>query len=489
MDNLLKRIPQAYKTGAVFLVWGVFIALILQRTPYGIEEGAARALLLVWSAVDHVISPVITLGVPDFRALFFIPAGILWTGQIMPAKVFAVAFMAAAGWSMYTWRRDAGEAESALLATGVLLISPLILSQLDALGVAPYLLCLFAFGAWMDRNYRQQPQVAFGGWYFAQMVVCFVATALHPAGLGYAATLASKWYQEKSDVRRRKQFLAGIAVSVLCALLLTFGWRNAEWLANPFVSLSALLEMPAIADSSQWFTSSIVALALIWVVARKFTALRLDFLGSSLLFGLIAGVFAADHAWAVLAFTIILYWGFSWLLSVTVPGLSGFIGQRGVAFIVLFALCVSFLSIDRSRYETSREGVVTAHDALIESFVQETNATTNTNAGIATERAAAIKVASQWPGQTMLACRCDAYPLPPDVADEQTLLKMLHGIDYLMFDPQNKHNESLVRNLAMLGGEYTEVISVQTSGVIVQIKAMPALDADKNSQRSQPNHQ
>jgi hypothetical protein len=82
----------------------------------------------------------------------------------------------------------------------------------------------------------------------------------------------------------------------------------------------------------------------------------------------------------------------------------------------------------------------------------------------------------------MLACRCDALPLPPDAKDSEALFDMLHGIDYLIFDPRDIQNGSLAHNLANMEAGKTETIVLQQGGVIVQVKnrlPVPAPDTGK----------
>ena len=74
---MISRIP-SYSWGILaMIVWGgVILALGLVRfTPYGLDEGAARGLLLNWSIVDAIANPVVIFGLPDLRALFFVPPG------------------------------------------------------------------------------------------------------------------------------------------------------------------------------------------------------------------------------------------------------------------------------------------------------------------------------------------------------------------------------------------------------------------------------
>jgi len=122
MNNWLSRVPQKCWAYTALLIWAALCFMLLHKTSYGIDEGAAQALLLVWSIADNVVSPIVTLGFPDFRALFLAPVGFLWTGDVLPAKVTTILVTATAAWALHTWRIHKGESESALLATGLLMI-------------------------------------------------------------------------------------------------------------------------------------------------------------------------------------------------------------------------------------------------------------------------------------------------------------------------------------------------------------------------------
>src|SRR3569623_1888009 len=78
----LRQILERYWGLIVLLAWGgALLSLdLLRTTPYGLDEGAARGLLLIWSISDKIINPIVTLGIPDFRALLFIPLGAWWNG-------------------------------------------------------------------------------------------------------------------------------------------------------------------------------------------------------------------------------------------------------------------------------------------------------------------------------------------------------------------------------------------------------------------------
>src|ERR1022692_4241500 len=101
MNNWFLRIPQKFWAYVALLLWGALCYQLLHKTSYGLDEGAARALLLVWSVAGDVVSPIVTLGLPDFRTLFFVPVGYLWIGNIVAAKISTMLVMACAVWAIH----------------------------------------------------------------------------------------------------------------------------------------------------------------------------------------------------------------------------------------------------------------------------------------------------------------------------------------------------------------------------------------------------
>src|SRR5487761_2499176 len=161
-------IPKRYWGALALLAWGVIALFLLRQGPYALDEGAAKALLLDWSIGDQVANSVVTLGTPDMRALLWLPLGFLWPGQVFAAKVVTVLIMAMTAAALFLWRRRQGTEEEALLTTGLLLIAPLTLQQIDSLSPGVVLLAAFMAGALLDRAYRDTPRT-FAGLFFAQM--------------------------------------------------------------------------------------------------------------------------------------------------------------------------------------------------------------------------------------------------------------------------------------------------------------------------------
>jgi hypothetical protein len=474
MNTLLSRIPNKYWAYFALTIWGALSFSIFNKTPYGIDEGAARALLFVWSVVDNVVSPIVTSGIPDFRTVFLVPTGFLWTGNVLAAKIATILVMSGAVWSIHAWRQTSGNAESALLASGLLLISPLVIDQIDTISVAPFLLITFALGAWSDKIYRESPLV-FGGMFFAQMFLCMISITLHPAGLAYPLALLWTWY--KMPVGKQKNYFFGAVIfSVLFALLLTWGWHNIEWFTNPIRSLSSLFlgsTSSTQLGTLRWMTGIVATLILVLVIWKQASNLWADLLGRIFLAALAFGILTGDETWGLIALTVCLYWGFPLLLKIRSNSSAGLFGQRGITLSLLVILSTAFMLVDKAHYQNALAGELTPRDSLIKSLAENIE-------GISKEESTKpLLIASQWPGLTMLACRCGAIPLPPPAKDEQALLGMLRGINYLIFDPSDPRNASLSRNLAVMSGGQVETVALQEGGVIVEIKAPLTSKAEK----------
>lgn len=144
-----------------------------------------------------------------------------------------------------------------------------------------------------------------------------------------------------------------------------------------------------------------------------------------------------------------------------------------MALSLFFILSTAFMLADKAYYETELDGYISPRDSLIKTFAEDRDSLLGDGAGQSSGKRP-VRVASQWPGLTMLACRCDALPLPPSAKDSDSLLAMLRGVDYLIFDPRDPGNISLARNLATMDAGKVETVALQQGGVIVAIKNPPA---------------
>lgn len=469
LNGVSARIPPRFWALIALVIWGGLTLWLLRRDAYGLDEGAARALLLNWSVADNVVNPIVTFGVPDFRALIFVPLGIYWSGNILAAKVFTLLITFAAGALFYQWSCRTASKEVALIATGLLLIAPLTLMQIDALGVGPYLVLIFGLGVWLDWSYRSLPR-PLGGKYFAQLVLVASAVSLHPAGLAYPLALVWTWHNDPLDTRSQRHIYIGVAVAVVLVALLRAGWHGLEWWANPLDALANVVMGPRLEEAG-WLPGALVAFALLGVLVSSVRNLLSDLMGRVLALALIFGLPTADPAWALVVSALLLYYGVPRLIDLneTIGG-AGFAGQRGGVMLLIFIAATWFMGVDRNYYGFVRSGVLPPQDQLILTLALE-----------AADPKQPFRAASQWPGRTMIAVKRDVLPLPPPAKNGAALLKTIPGITHLIFDPADPDNKSLGRNIAELGGAM-ETLALQPGGVLIKVRSAKNVpQADKVS--------
>ena len=466
-------IPKRYWGYLALLVWGAMVLFLLRHGPYALDEGGAKALLLDWSIADQVANSVVTLGTPDMRALLWLPLGFLWPGQVFAAKVVTVLILAVTVAGLFLWRRKQGNEEEALLMSGLLLIAPFTLQQIDSLSPGIVLLAAFMAGALLDRAYREAPRT-FGGSYFAQLAVCAFSISLHPAGLAYPLSLAWAWRSQPLDRVQQRAFYVGIALVSLLTLVLRMGWHDLGSWQNPVINAAAMLWGPNLqggeAELDTWVAGLLLSGLLLAVLVHQRRELWRDFMGRNLLLGVVLGAFLCDAVWGFLGLALLLYGGLPWLLKPREALLrQGFLVQRGWVWLLLLLLCTTAMRADRAWYLESRAAVLSDQDQLIKTFAEDVEQGRKLleEQNLPLPR---IRVASQWPARTMLACRCDALPLPPAARDPQAQLAMLRGLSHLILLPSASKNLGLAENLSLLGTE-VETVSLQPGGVILKIKA------------------
>ncbi len=453
LENLTARIPARYWILPLLLLWGGLVLLALRFDVYGLDENAAQALLLNWSIAGDVANPIVVFGVPDFRALLYIPLGIYWPGSVVAAKVFTVLLGFAAVLLFYRWSARRHTAEVALIGSGLLLLAPFLLSQMDGLGAGVYLLFVLGAGVWLDDTYRAAPR-PLGGKYFLQLLLITIAVTLHPAGLAYPAALVWRWYKEPVDTRQQQHIYTGVALAVLFVLLLRQGWKNLAWWSNPVETLGNALGASFYTPWLGWLAGALLVL----IVLINLRRLMNDFMGLMLLAALGLGAFAADAAWAALGLTLALYYGSASLIALNQKWRGGFLAQRGVTLFMVTLVSLLFMSANQQHYAFNKAGVLSPEDRLIARLAEEAGAT---------ERP--FHAASQWPARTMLAAKRAALPLPPPAQDAEAFLKQIQGVTHLIFNPY-QIDERLTRNLAEVGGEM-ETLAREPGGVILRVRA------------------
>ncbi len=448
-----------------FFVLGIWVAAallfgLISTEPYGIQENAALGLLLNWTVADNVINPVLILGVPDFRALLFMPIGAYWPGSILAAKVLTLLLAFAAVSMLYHWARDAESKESALLASALLLISPALLAQIDAMDTGPYLLLGFALGAWIDRAYRKKPRY-FGGWYFAQMIWVAILITLTPIAVAFPLALAWHWWKKPHEHKKSRHVFIGLAISTIIALLISGGWGNIAWFGNPVEALALALQGSVAWSRADiaWTPGIIAATLLALVVAIDRDFLINDLLGRMLLLATLLGLVMADEAWALIAITIVLYrgvpllirWNQSWKKH-------SFLGQRGLVAALTFVIATFFMLEDKAHALMHKLEAYSPEDELIMRL-----------SNIASDESRPFRVASQWPARTMLATRRDVLPLPRYYDNLEQLEQSLKGLTHLAFDPYDPDNKLLADGIAQLTGA-TETLTLMKAGIILAVR-------------------
>lgn len=464
---MISRIP-SYSWGILaMIVWGgAILALGLVRfTPYGLDEGAARGLLLNWSIVDAVANPIVIFGLPDFRALFFVPLGLYWTGSMIAAKVYTLIMTFSAILLFYNWHRQTVSTESALIASALLALAPITLTQADAIGVGPYLLLIFGLAAWLDKTYRASSRSS-GGWLFMQLLLVAICVTLHPMGLAYPLALLWRWYKEPSQdavsINHRKHVLIGVPIAALVLLVMREGWDLMNWWSNPFTALSRIIavnpsEEPGLAGGI------IFAALLLGVMVAERRALLGSLVGNMLLFGVLIGLTAADAPWAMVALVLILYYGIPRLIAVNQAfNKNSLLGQRGLVMVVMVIAATVFMLNLRDYRQVIQDDVLSAEDKLIQLLSIE-----------AADTKQPFRAASQWPGRTMIACKRDVLPLPPPAKEGEDFLKNIKGLTHLMFNPYQPTYRELGHTIAQLGGA-TQTLALQQGGVIVKIRDVAA---------------
>lgn len=459
----LTRMRPVYWAVLVGIAWGA--ALIFSHSlrfdAFGVDEAAAHALLLNWSVSDRVISTVFVFGLPDLRCLLFLPLGLYWPGSLLAAKVFSLLMAFLATYALYRWSQRRVGPEAALIASGLFLIAPGLLTQIDSLGSGPYLLLSFAVGAWLDHRYRQAHR-PLGGWFFLQLMLIAFVVSLHPIGLAYPAALILTWHRNPVDERQQKHIYIGVVFAITFEFILRMGWGdNLIWLENPMPALQSAISGALLTGTDFGLIAAVLAaVMLLGALIPIRRELGNDLLLAALVLASVAGLVVGNADWALVATAALLFVGAPGLIAANeaIPG-HGLMAKRGLVLGLCFLLSLLFLQADKAhhlRIEGDQLGDV---DQLILALVDEIKNTPVDD----------TLVMSQWPGKTMLVIKRPVLPLPPSFPDGETLLKNIQGVSHLMFDPFAEANHQLKANLSQISSQ-TETLTLQKDGVIVLIK-------------------
>jgi len=446
---------------ALFAWIGLAILLDLVRfTPFAIDEEAAKGLLLTWTIADNVVNPIVIFGMPDFRALLYAPVGAYWSGNIIATKVMALTIAFIAVTMFFRWSRRTTDPEVALIASVLLLISPIMISQVDSLSAGPYILMGFAFGAWLDKAYRKN-DLYFGGWYFTQMLWVAILATLHPVALAYPIALAWHWYRNPHPVKKSRHLYVGLAVTALLAIAMRAGWSGIEFFTNPFAALAEALQGSIIWSASDlnWVPGIIAGLLLALLIVVDFKALSKDLLSQMMLVAILLGLFMPDKNWALIAITLLIYRGTFFIVKLNQSrNKTGRMGQRGIVITAALIVSAFFMLQDKNYALTIRHAILAPIDEMIQSLMVE-----------AEDPLKPFRAASEWPGRTMLATKRDVLPLPPAIEDPEKMLEAVKSVTHIIFNPFVAKNKPLANSISALGGE-TETLALYQAGAIIKVR-------------------
>lgn len=467
----MDRIPNYVWTLGALALWGAAILFfgLVRFTPYAMDEGAARALLLNWSVADQVVSPILVLGLGDLRSLLFLPLGVYWTGSIVAAKVYAIIFLFVGILALYRWSREQFSEEVALMASGLMMVAPLSLLQLDSISPGVFVLAMFGLGMWANDKYRAQTERSITGWYFIQALLVAITATLHPMGLAYPLALAWQWQQQAGTGNQRKNVFIGLAVSLGIVLAMQAGWVSVQWLGNPLPVLADMvyrISPDEMDKDNAMVIGTLVFLLLIPAVIHLWRQAGNSLMGRMLALAALIGLFCADSNWVLIAQAVMLYAGINLLIRLNgkLPA-NNFAGQRGLVMALVFGCLFWFMQLDKAQAMQISNNILTPTDRLIEQL-----------SVIASNEDLQFRAATQWPGRTIIATRRDALPLPRGMKDSAELeAKTRDVITHFVFNHADPDNSELARNLAGLS-QVTETLVLEEGGVIIAYRDIPPME-------------
>lgn len=446
--------PRHLAMVGICLLAAAFLYL-LRYDNYGIEEGAARALLINWSIVHRIANPIAFFGVPDLRAILFIPLDLHWAGSLPAAKVFTMLFLFAAVLMMHRWSAVRDDEEVAMLASGLLLISPICLMQIDAIGSGVYLLFGFISIFFLHGRLRSSADGVPSDFFLLMLLVAFVVS-LHPIGMAAPIALLIAW-RRIGRHRRRRLIMAAITATATGVALLRWGWSGMEDPgAIPSVLGDIWLGPPMIHPPHLWLGYLIGLLLLAALVAIPIWR-RLDLMAGMLLVAGLIGLYHPDHAWALVVAAFFYYLGIPVLIRLNSRiGGGGMAGQRGLVLLVVALVAMLCSQSGKAMSRIRTEGLKSPTDLLISVVARD-----------AADLHRPFLAASQWPGRTMLATRRDVFPLPPADGDVERFKRNIAPLTHILFDERNPAQRPLVESLATVTGAW-ETVAITEGGVVLR---------------------
>lgn len=446
----------------LLVIWLAALILtgLIHSDVFGLDEGGAKSLILIWSLVDQIASPVGYYGAPDLRALLLFPVGLYWPGSIFAAKVFTAMITFAAVLLLYNVNKTQDN-EAAILSSALLIISPIVITQIDAIGSGPYLLLCFALAHIADKRYRSAAH-HLSGWFFIQILIIALAVSLHPLGLAYPIALIWIWTREQDNAAFKKSAIISAVITTTVILVFRNGWPDLQgWFANPVQLLSdaTMNGVSGLDGRANIGIGVILFCVLTYIIVKDWRNTFASLTGRTLVFGIIIGMVHADASWAMLVISLILTRSIPLLIQANDSfNAQHFLGQRGPVLLGAAIIATLFMLSNKSYTQQKGLELVAPVDAVIRAICAE-----------AIDPDKPFKGASQWPARTLMACRRDVLPLPPAYPTGQELLTSIKGITHLAFDHSVEKNKGLVDNMSELSG-VTETLSLLKAGVVVHIK-------------------
>ncbi|MDX8407782.1 MAG: hypothetical protein R8L58_05300 [Mariprofundaceae bacterium] len=443
--------------GMVALAWA-FMSLF-RYDNYGIEEAAAIDLLINWSIIHQIASPVALFGVPDLRAIFFVPLDLYWAGSLAAAKVYTLFTLLGTALLLYRWGERQFGGESSMMATALLLIAPITLMQTDAIGAGIFMLFCFAVAGWLNEAIHESGTLM-PSWYFLLILITGMAVSMHPMGLAIPLVLGWQWLRDSEQKKKGMRLMIGIAIVTVLMVFVRWGWNGMDAaVANPLTALAdAILGSPLLHEPS-WGIGLIIADVLLIAIGmhlyRKNTdSLSLIFIAASLI-----GSLHADHAWALIAWATTLFLGLPLLIEINERlGWRGLAGQRGLLLLVIVLIATISMLNTRALGVIGKQHLKNDTDTVISVLERE-----------AADPDKAFVAASQWPARTLLATKRDVLPLPPALEDTAMFKRNIAGVTHFAFNPQLPSMHALARNAAALSDEL-ETIALLPGGVVLKAR-------------------
>jgi len=467
LSNITKHIEPRH-FGLLALCGLAFLYMALFRyDAFGIDEGAARALLINWSIIDHVANATPLFGFPDLRAIMFIFLDLHWAGSLPAAKVFTLFMLLGSALMLYRWSEANDSSEVGTIATAMLLISPITIMQTDSLSPGVFLLFCFITTFWMN-HYFQQATRTMSASFFIIILMSAFAVSLHPMGLAIPLALILLWLPRKGDssnashLDKRRTLFIGLGISTALLLFVRWGWDGLEHSQSHLASLGAALTgSPILQATPPTGYGLIVACLLSFVIAIYIYRRNFELFSLTLVLASLIGLFLPDHSWALIALTCILFLGLPMLIAAhRKTGIQNIIGQRGLIILLIIVCTSMFTSADKHYRMISQLKLKSDSDNLLA-----------TAASIASNHDAEFIMASQWPARTMLVTKRDVLPLPPQriLQDVDTFIEKTASVTHFMFDPNAAENKALSQIGARLIARM-EAVEILPAGVILKVK-------------------